>query len=411
MKNIKNNTNAFWTYVGFFLWPFLMFINSVRNLGTPRARTAVVLFFGLFGFTMLYNEEADSSRHAETFERITSKPFSEFFSIIFGLYSDEGQKPDFIMDLIGFIVSRITANSQWYFMALALVFGWMLMKMLGNLYDGYLKRPDTMGSLFIIFFLVLLPPMRIVSFRHYLGLIVFVYGIYQYYKLGDKKFLLVIASPIIIHYGFLMVVPLFFLGFALGNRNKIYYVLIILSFLFADQTASLIRTYGAGLDMGVEQAVKGYTHQKYLDVVAEMQGNRNVILNSYVRWTTLFMLFSLLYYRIVHKNFDTVSEKLYSMSLILFAFVNFTFSLESISNRFSILFQVLACVFFVHYHTNNTVKVAPIFKIIACCFLLLNGIILIRLTMEYMNFSVLVPFLPLALFTDSDVPVLDMIKP
>lgn len=409
-KIITEKTNVFWAYVLFFIWPIFAVVQSFRNLNKPYAKLIIISFFGLFGFTLIYDMTDDSSRHEEQFRMICQKPFSDFFNVVSGLYSEEGRKPDFVMDLVAFIVSRFTENSHIFFLALGLMLGFVVMKNLTVLNRLYSQNKNSITLMFLIFFILLNNPGRILSVRHYVAMALYVYAVYQYFKENKSYYLILIATTVFIHFGFLMVVPLFF-GFKIaGNRNKIYYVLIVLSFFFADITATLIRDFGVNLEGGMNSVVKGYTHQKYLAHVSDLQQQRNMILNNFQRWTTLYMFVALVFHKIRYKVFDAVSERLYSFCLLFFAFVNFTVGMESIANRFSIVFQVLCCYFFIHYYSVNKIKVNLIFKFTTLAFLTLNLVILARLLIEFTNFLMIVPFLPFALFMDSDVSILNMIK-
>ncbi|HEX8563138.1 MAG TPA: EpsG family protein [Flavobacterium sp.] len=406
----KDTSNVFWMYVLFFIWPMMAVIQSLKNLGHSYARYIIVLFFGLFSLNFVYNYKHDSMRHQESFIRISERPFADFFEIVSGLYSEEGVKPDFVMDLVAFIVSRFTAQSSIFFLALGILLGIAVMKNVKVLYALYSRQKHVIALVFLIFFLGLLSPGRILSFRHYLALAVYVLAVYQYLKEDKKYYLLFIIGSVFIHFGFLMVVPLFFIYLLAGNRNLLYYALIIASFFFADMTATLLRDYGMGNDTNLDSVVKGYTGKKYLAQVTELQGQRNVLLNNYLRWTTIYLLVVMLYHKFKYKVFDKVSENLYSFTILFFAFVNFTVGMESISNRFSIVFQALACFFFIHLYSVNQIKTAKSFKYATITVVALNIAIMVRLTFEFMNFNAVVPFLPFSLFVDSDLTMIEFIN-
>ncbi|OYQ32110.1 hypothetical protein CHU92_14640 [Flavobacterium cyanobacteriorum] len=407
--NSIEKQNTAWAYILFFIWPLLALIVSFKNLGYKYSRVIIILFFGLFGYTFIFNEMSDSYRHAESFKLTATKPFGDFFNIVSGLYSEEGTKPDFVMDLISFIVTRFTDNTKIYFMVLSLILGWMLMVNIKLLLSLYEKNKTAAGIIFIAFLIIIMPPSRILSFRHYLGLLVFVYSLYKYFTEKKLIYLLLLTFSIFIHFGFLMLVGLFYIYKLCGRQNRVYYILIILSFIFYEQSATLLKSYGVGLG-GLDKTVRGYTHEKYLERVAGYQNNRNIIINSYARWTTLFMILSLIYHKLRIKNFDKVSEYLYSFLLLFFAFVNFMQGLEAIANRFSVVFQVLSCVFYVHLYSQNNVKIPTVFRQVSLIFLLLNAVVLIRVTFEYTNMLVLVPFVPVSLLVDSDSTILNLIK-
>ena len=403
--------NRYWEYLLFAIWPFLAFLVALRSFGWQYSKGIIILFYALFGFTYLYTESSDSSRHAESFVLTGKYPFTDFINIVSGMYSVEGQKPDFFMNLIGFMVSRFTENPQYFFLILSLLLGWMLIKNINMLHDLYKDHSNSISLIFLFFIFTLIPPSRILSFRHYLALLVFIYGFYNYQKEKKFIFLFVLTSSIFFHFGFLMAVGLFYIYNLLGNRNFIYYALILLSVIYAEQASTFLREIGTGLYVGgLDQIVSGYTNEKYLIRVSEYQEGRNYILNNYIRWTTLFMLISIVYHKIKIKKFNLISENIYSFILLFFAFVNFTQGIESITNRFGVVFQVLGCVFYVHLYALNTIKVNSFFKYISIAFLSLNLIILVRITIEYANMLIITPFLPLSFLMNSDFTILSLIK-
>lgn len=408
--NSTEKRNILWSYILFLIWPVVSFFVALRNFGSPYSNIIIVFFYGLFGYTYIYDESSDSSRHALSFKYIAEEPFNRFLEIIGGLYSGGSGKPDFFMDFIAFVVSRFTEDSKIYFFTLSIILSLVLLKNINYFHSLYKTNKNIISLIFLSFFFVLMPPSRILSFRHYVALLFFVYGVYKYFSTKNKLYILLVISTGFVHFGFLMAVGLFFGYLVARNRNIAYYVLIVLSFIFYSQAASLLRQYGLELDIGLDSTVRGYTHDKYLEEVSQLQSNRNVVINSYNRWTSLFFILFLIYHKVKFKNFDKVSENIYSFLLLFFAFINFTQGIESITNRFSIVFQILACIFFIHLYVKNTFRWSPLFKNVAIIFLILNFLVLFRITIQYANLLLIVPFLPISLFTDSDFTILNFIK-
>ncbi len=407
-------TEKFWGYLLFFIWPLAGFIYYIRNLNSnyTNVNGILVLFYCLFGFTFVYSETADSFNHASDFLQTVDLSFSVFFERLFSLYSINNQKPDILLDLINFIVSRFTNDTRFFFMTLSLFFSIALVKNINLLKSVYEINRNQISFIFLLFFFILLPPSRILSFRHYLALLVFVFGVYKYFKEKNTISFLIIISTIFIHFGFIIAVGLFFIYKFVGNRNIIYYVLIISSFLFYEQAVYLLRNFGIiGLEIGLADTVSGYTNEGYLESVSEAQLNRLAIVNSYIKWTSFFMLISVVYHKLKWKKFDKTSEKLYSFSLLFFAFVNFSQDMEALTNRFGVLFQILCCIFFIRlYAVNKNIRANLLFRYTSIAFFCINLIILTRLTIQYTNILQLIPVYPLSFIVDSDITILDFIK-
>jgi hypothetical protein len=407
--NTKNTNDDFWNYLLFFIWPIIGFFVSIRRFHLKSAGIIIILFYGMYGYTLLFNPSTDSHRQMMEFNEVVFLPFSHFFDFIFNLYGSEA-KPDFFMDLIMYSVTRVTDNYRFYFMAMGMLIGYMVLKNIKVFYTLYLEKQNKIALTFIVFFFILNPPMRIMSFRHYLSLLVFVYAMYQYFKTNNYKDLLLLTAVVFIHFGYLMVVPLFYLYRVLGNRNIIYYIVIALSFVFFDQAASLIRGSGIDLEGGLDQAVLGYTNEGYLEDVSEMSGKRMVLVDQYTRWTTLFFLFSMLYHKFRFKTFDIIGERLYSFSLLVFAFVNFMQGMVSVSNRFGLVYQCIGCVFYIHIYSNCNFKNSKWFMNLAILFVFINFIVIFRTSIEYANLLMLSPLYLLSFLVDSDLAILKLIK-
>ena len=60
-------SNRFWEYLLFLLWPSIAFIAYIRNFGNQYSNAILILFYGLFGYTFVYDESADSYNHAADF--------------------------------------------------------------------------------------------------------------------------------------------------------------------------------------------------------------------------------------------------------------------------------------------------------------------------------------------------------
>ncbi len=407
--NSKNTIDDFWNYLLFFIWPIFGFFLSIRRFHLKSASVIIMLFYGMNGYTLLFNPTTDSFRQKAEFEEVVYRPFAQFFDFIFNLYGSEA-KPDFFMDLIMYTISRVTDNYRFYFMVLAFFIGFMVLKNIRVFYTLYLEKENKITLVFILFFFILNPPGRIMSFRHYLSLLIFVYAMYRYFKTNNYKELILLTSVIFVHFGYLMIVPLFYLYRVLGNRNNIYYVVVVLSFVFFDQTTNLIRDSGIDLEGGLDQAVQGYTNEGYLEDMGEIAGNRMVLVDRYIRWTTLFFLFSMLYHKFRYKTFDRTGEKLYSFSLIIFAFVNFMQGMESVSNRFGLVYQCIGCVFYIHIYTRCNFKNDKWFLYLAILFICINFSVIFRTNMEYANFLMITPVYLLSFIADSDLTLLKLIK-
>ncbi|MCA9767041.1 MAG: EpsG family protein [Carnobacterium sp.] len=405
----KEKTNTYVGFLFFLIWPFLSFIISFKKIGSQYFKTMLILFFGFFGYTYIYNSASDSSRYASNFDKISQLSFNEFLETTKGIYSTDGAKQDIFLDIISFIISRFIIDTRFFFMTLAIILGYLLLKNIQLLKSVYLQNRNSISLIFLIFFIVLIPPSRILSFRHYAALLVFIYGVHRYFKQKNIQNFIIIFSSVFFHFSFIIAVFLFIFYQFIGNRNIVYYILIMLSFLYSDIAIPLLRQISLGNELLFNEIILGYTNEEYLDRISENQENRLLIINSYIRWTTLFFLISLIIHRLKSNNFDLISKKFYSFSLLFFVFVNFTRDMEYITNRFGIMFQLFACLFFIYHYFNHKIGTV-VFQIFSISFLILYLVVLTRITIEYANLLIISPFFPLAFMVNSDYTILDLIR-
>ena len=111
----------------FLLWPFLAFITALSNYSQKEARIVVYIFLIYFGLTFFLKEEGftregyfDAVGYALDLQDNAALPFSDFFKIVGGIYTEESSV-DFIEPLISFIVSRLTDDYRFLFAAFAAV--------------------------------------------------------------------------------------------------------------------------------------------------------------------------------------------------------------------------------------------------------------------------------------------------
>src|SRR5690606_38404095 len=138
---------------------------------------------------LIYDESMDAERYKIYFNEISSETFGGFFNNIF-----TGLKIDLMFDLIAFFVSIFTDNQYVFFMILSLLIGWMVMKNTKIIYTLYSQHKTHVGIVFLIFFLILFMPSRVLSFRHYFALLVYIYAVYNYLDNGNKKYIILIFS-------------------------------------------------------------------------------------------------------------------------------------------------------------------------------------------------------------------------
>jgi len=133
----------------FLVWPFLAFITALANYDRKEARKMIYIFLIYYGFTYVIQQAggdgADAVRYALYMRNNAERPFSDFFKIIGGLYTNETSM-DIVEPFISFIVSRITSYHGILFAAYAALFGFFYLKALTCFMPGTVKTLNGMDS-------------------------------------------------------------------------------------------------------------------------------------------------------------------------------------------------------------------------------------------------------------------------
>lgn len=412
---IKGSTEtAHWAVLlTFFVWPFGTFVSSLRFIGKRAFSTVLVLFYFLFGYTyIITGKDQDTYRVSQYFLNAATESFSDLWNKMTNLY-ELGNKPDIFQDLLQFVVSRFTTDVQVYFAIASLLFAFVLAKIFEDLYKDTQEVKDAgLLVLLLSFFLLLVfAPSRINSFRHYMATAIFIFASCRYLIYGGYQNLILLCITPLIHFAFVAVIPLIVLFKIIGRRYVVYYVLIVLSFVFSGQSKDYIREKLPNLEeSALQYHANQYTSDYYLKQVAKLKSQRTVILDRYVYYTSIFFLLLTLYHVRYAKNMDEGTGNLFALSLLIFACVNVFSEMESIANRFGVLYHGFCCAFLIRFYKQTAISPGRILKFVFALVLILNAVIVLRILAQSASVSTLLVLFPLALFSNIDTSILDLIR-
>ncbi|MCX8491563.1 MAG: EpsG family protein, partial [Cyclobacteriaceae bacterium] len=334
---------------------------------------------------------------------------TELVASIFTLYTEK-VNPDFFQDVLQFVISRFTIDTHIYFAVIALLLGFFVAKIVASLRD-YLDENSTysfISFLLILFVIVLLAPSRIGSFRHYFASVVFIYSVYQYFITNKKKYLIWLLFPAIIHFAYLMILPVMIIHNLVGHRIILYYILIALSFIFYKQTAQLVNeTAGNYETYTISKKAQDYSNQRYLLKVSKIKEKRIYILDKYTYITTIAFLGLSIFFFYFFKQEDRATVNLYCLSLLMFFLINLFQSLESVFNRFGVVFQVICCMTLIRTISWKRIRIPNVVFIVLLLLFVVNAVIAIRFYIQYASVSSILIGLPIALYDPLEVTVLE----
>jgi hypothetical protein len=409
----ESSTGIIISIVAFMLWPLGAFISSIKYAGTRIFSVLMVSFYFLYGYTyIIAGKDQDNFRIAKYFTEWSGLTFDALWSKIITLY-ELGNKPDLFQDFLQFTVSRFTNNVQVYFAVTATLFGLVaaaLFKVVLTT-DSKVKRNDFFLVCVTLFLLLVLSPGRINSFRHYFGVAIFTYSLYRYLNGEGFKYLFLLMLTPFIHFAFVMIIPLVLIQKLISNRLYIYYLLIVISFFLSGSVADYLGDFTRSIDeSSLQYQAKQYTSEAYLQKVDELKTKRTYILDIYTYATTVYFLFVVVYLAWMTRIKDRTILSIYGMCLLLFVFVNLFRDLESVSNRFGVMFHGLCCILLIRLFTLPNFKVPVFIKATFAVVMIFNAVVILRILAQTASVSTILLFFPISILFPIDVSVLDWIK-
>ena len=122
-SNIKN-------YLILFLcWPFLAFLLALKNFSQTEAKKVIYIFLIYYGlnFVLIDKGFVDAIGYTKELQANAKLPFSDFFKIVGGLYT-ENDSVDIYEQFISFVVSSFTSDHRILFAIFAAFFGFFYLK-------------------------------------------------------------------------------------------------------------------------------------------------------------------------------------------------------------------------------------------------------------------------------------------
>lgn len=331
-------------FIFFIIWPFIALIRAIRGFEKPQNKVIVYLFCILFGFTfILGNKSMDSFRYAEKLKETAELPFNQFYNIVVGLYATDTNL-DIMMPLVNFIISRITADYRVLFGIWAMIFGFFYIKSIGNLYEMYITNKNLSTLLFLLLFIILNPISNINGFRMYTGAWVFYFGAFQVLINNNKKYIFLALASVLFHFSFISASLIFLLHIFLGNRNWLFYILLIASFVIPEISIGYIEPFARLIGEGVADKAARYASDYNIQAIAAMRTSaiERGAWYLYVPGTVLkyYIITAFFYFRFKFKLLpeDQNLQNLFSFSLLFLAFANFVSPIPSMGRFFTVFY-------------------------------------------------------------------------
>jgi len=375
----------------FIIWPFIAFIMALLTYKNKYSKWCVLFFYILYGFTIIIPSETyDAASNVQKLERFADLPWDYFFEIFSNLYNSYSSL-DFILPSIIFLVSRITNEHSLLFGIYAFIFGYISLKSINIFYNIYIEKQNITYWSYLFLFILTITIVDIGNFRFFTAVWIFFYGTFNVLYLKNKKYLWLSFFAAFLHFSLLAANILLLLYLLLGNKNYLYYVVILFSFSVSGIAGDLILQYSNLLGVGFQEKSEMYLHPNYVERIESTQKAWFYTWDEILRKSLIFIIYFMTRINRRKFNIEKNLENIFSFSLLLFALSIFTRSVPSLSGRYFLIFSLFALsyIFIVLIRSKNTNKV--FYGMLAFIPLSLHFLIKFRIGLETMNYWLFAP--------------------
>lgn len=179
---------------------------------------------------------------------------------------------------------------------------------------------------------------------------IFFYGAYHVILNRDPRYLLLTFGACLMHWSYILVNIVLVIYFFIGNRNYIYFPIVLLSFIFPSGLVPFFNWASGNSGAALQLRYSGYSSEDYnLAVMEDLQRTKWIVnfSNDIVFYYLVVVLFVIYFARRDLMN-NKAEKNLFSFILIFLAFVNFGTPFPDFA-RFKIIFLLFATLYIFLY--------------------------------------------------------------
>ncbi|RCX05691.1 EpsG family protein [Schleiferia thermophila] len=402
--------------VMFLIWPFAVFVRSLRRYRIPQSKTIFWLFCIYFGLVFIVAENyvgsADSARYALQLKELHRESFS-FSALVELIYSEVGYV-DIYQPLLTWIVASFTNNPKVLFALFAAVFGFFYVQNLWMVLNSKQIRFSPLLFLFVLALALTNPIWNINGARMWTATHIFLYGVLHIYLNQNKKGYLWAAASILVHFSFLFPVALLIAYAFIPKNATILFVFFVSTSFVNEINYEGLREVLGFLPETFQPRVRGYTNEQY----AEQMRASIEELSWHVRFADycqkfvlyLWTILAFAFYDKWSKNLPKI-KNLFLLGLFIGGFAKIAGLVPS-GGRFLVLSNFIFCMVFIFLIAEFTVFRFKVqwAKQITYLPLTFYLIFAFRTGMDYYGPLLFVGNPLFALVMDDQIPLIEFIK-
>ncbi len=340
----------------FLISPVFSFFYSLRRIKTKSSFVFFFLFSVFFGLAFTvgkirYQGTGDGVSYRIFFENTRGITYSRFVDGFKSFLSFNRGEQDYYFDTVSFFLSRVTTNYHVMFMVFAIIFAFFQLKSFRFLTSEN-KFNNSLSCLILALLFTWNQIFNINGVRFWTAAWVGVYAIFQIFRNGNKRYLLLVIFTPFFHASFWIFVPIILLAFFSKRFEKVWIILFFASFIFSSITLQVINDTTSSLPPFLQNLTRSYTSAENLEKFRSA-GTGLAWVAKLFNYLILIYINLLVYLFIRNSNDisrNLVSKSMYNFLLVFITFVNFAMPIPSLGVRFIVLaYPIVAYVWLINF--------------------------------------------------------------
>lgn len=340
----------------FIISPFFATIYSFRRANTKSSYLVFFLSSILFGLSFTVDSGKDyitgvgldGQSYREKFESAHYISNYEYMEGLSGFLTFDDGKQDYYFETVIFYLSRFTDNYHIMFMIFAMIFSYFSLKSFHFL-TAEDKLNFSMVSFILIYLFLYNQIFNINGVRFWTAAWIAVYSIFQVYRNGNKRYLVLALITPFFHGAFWVFCFILYCSLFLRKFEKIWIILFPVSFFASTLAVELIQSFNSILPTFLSKLAQSYTSDERLNVTWSGFGWLPILFKNIVLYliTGIILLFI--------KNSKQIksnpkTKDLYYFLLMWVTIFNFLMFVPSLGNRFiQLSYPIISYIWLVNF--------------------------------------------------------------
>ncbi len=304
--------NIVYRWFAFAVWPFGMFLYSLKNIFNKNNQHIILAFSFLYGYSV-FLFSGDILGYEKSFHQMIDLNWNDYWYLVTTRFlskevitSTESlihTQPDYFALSLQFFIGRFTDNPRWFWAVVSLIYTSFTLNFFNYIYSktNWIQNSFSQKIFFIGLILIVPFYVGVTGVRFWTALFLFISYAVKFLHTKRVLYFIIASMSALIHFSFILPIFLLLLSFLLPMSRFIYKIIIMISLaiMFASSVSSSL-SFIANLSSNMEESAitertESYTDEDGLEHRYKKRSNTN----WYVRYSANAVLYFFIFLGVI----------------------------------------------------------------------------------------------------------------